>query len=1711
MPSRVDLRSRIAALSANLSAHTGPERDAVIRLEELLAHARFSDLAAEDIAGELSVDRVSWDIPSDQQDERNRRLSDLTSGAREDDHPRYRVFRREAPLSAPAIGLTTPAWGRGAAIDQTLGPFDGIDGRLFWFDFYRLIGLVPIYLEGDPSPALLFQLDEHLLEPGKSLSIRDVLRLLNRRQYDIGPSTVWLRADLLTPSAPSGTFVGLRGKGGQLVFSPPPVDAGGKLTVPSGGSCHMHLNLRVPAAARVSGGRAGIDAAEALIALPDTFSFVLASGRAAVTAVGCASWELYGQPIGFEWRQGASPFFEPSLQSVVIPMSPSASEIGVDVERSPFANVEGSAPIRRAGWALPVAAIDVAHPTEAAGSGALAVQAESGLTLGWSGLREGPIRLPRPWIVLSPELVFITDPRASSSHAHQKLRLWKDEDSRFRSGIDLRYSDSFDISYLSASTGSEVVLALTNAEARLDRPVDVTGTPLPIRMLSSLLLLGYTDTVRMASLYDDNILVDSLDPRATWPLAGDRERSVAIRNALFIVTPVNSLLLFARLLDEERVDRAVLVLGMGLYGLLPTLPDPYAANIGTLRRYARRRQRARQVGALLLATVDWRKAADDEKPDHVHTSFAFAAIAGQDRAFAAWASATRATSAPPRSSLEVEPRVASTETLASSGDPRSNERDWARLFERFEAEEFALLDVSSRADQMGVSFAWFDASTLDEDDYIFFRIYGVRDGSSLDAAAIPLKVRGMDLSAEGRYVRAFTAPQVSWEPLVNRTTPRVIGGTPPYDPPSGGNYYPNDGGPTRLLNNSVELVAIAPLTVAEFLFRDFQSRRDGFTGALFTLPFGLRAFAEFSRQNQFAPDLPGAKLELNQPEYEDGAVKGGLQLRVDAPEHPAESPIFMGSTLQLENVLGHGGRQALAGTLGRSVGIVFNNEFFYGSNIGYKRRGVPLARIDFSGYGASIFSHWQNPNAAIAATSQAHFEVIVGRTAHEVIQVRSLVYPWGFRVVRTITLLRMSSGYVFRDDTGWEAESDGLYDFRYNVYRTAATGDLVVVQQPNPYAFHPGVVRGVFRVRNIRETTAVPRFESTWNKNDGDSYVDDDGVLRTVDSSTPSEARNPAVELQPIYFDADVGVDGVKSGAGGGRVPSKGILGYVQIAPRGEPLPPELFALLLTSQLGAIGGPVDCVVDIGGSGQHMRLSRVDVNSSADTGGKPIFVSAARGAVILPRDGAWSVVQHTQATGEVSPLDPQAAVPLIRRGLLDTATQTTDASPADLLRLADPKEIVQAPTESTRNYGLLHSTETQKALFRLPSFKEGVDQLLGAPPDFADAYRIINSPGIFPNVQDALPLALGAFQTKILAEGYRLLDQANPDAVFEQALPEGPLYLINESFLKVYVEYAKKNKHGNTMSPGHLRYGFDSSASDVGKRWLSKVNDIGMVVDLGPLDRLIMIKGKLDAEKGRAPAFKEPQIEFSDALKPVIEILQLLQQLQGGDYQEAFQKGLEVAMSNSADSWTYAFHARKEIPVVKFPPGPLYDEPLAPLKLEAHLALGVYFNEALKVTTDPRQLIPSAGAFLEFGGRLSVMCVSVGIATVYATGSVDLRISADIKTGRALFMKFGFGAEVVAALPVVANVSLLFMVGVEIVLDSSQLTISGFLLFRGRAEILGGIVSITIQIEAKGSVKRLEAQNRTDMIAQVTFGLDISIFLVINIHFSESWQESRQIA
>ena len=98
--------------------------------------------------------------------------------------------------------------------------------------------------------------------------------------------------------------------------------------------------------------------------------------------------------------------------------------------------------------------------------------------------------------------------------------------------------------------------------------------------------------------------------------------------------------------------------------------------------------------------------------------------------------------------------------------------------------------------------------------------------------------------------------------------------------------------------------------------------------------------------------------------------------------------------------------------------------------------------------------------------------------------------------------------------------------------------------------------------------------------------------------------------LQPVFFNADIEIENPVSGfitktiAGKERklIPSKKILGFVQLAPRGLPLTAAKFNELLARQGGTIGGPIDCVIDIGVSGQQMRLSRFDVSNSFQADG-----------------------------------------------------------------------------------------------------------------------------------------------------------------------------------------------------------------------------------------------------------------------------------------------------------------------------------------------------------------------------------------------------------------------------------------------------------------------------------------------------------------------------
>ena len=118
--------------------------------------------------------------------------------------------------------------------------------------------------------------------------------------------------------------------------------------------------------------------------------------------------------------------------------------------------------------------------------------------------------------------------------------------------------------------------------------------------------------------------------------------------------------------------------------------------------------------------------------------------------------------------------------------------------------------------------------------------------------------------------------------------------------------------------------------------------------------------------------------------------------------------------------------------------------------------GVPLRRYDITGYGASTFSEWTNTTPVSTDVLKAHFHVLIGRTSHEIIQVQSIIYPWAIKVVRTITIDRQASGSVERYDSGWQAASDGLFDYPNG---TGITRNQI----------HSGLISGVINVKNIQQ------------------------------------------------------------------------------------------------------------------------------------------------------------------------------------------------------------------------------------------------------------------------------------------------------------------------------------------------------------------------------------------------------------------------------------------------------------------------------------------------------------------------------------------------------------------------------------------------------------------------------------------------------------------
>jgi hypothetical protein len=1654
------------------------------------------------------------------------------------------VFRRETAFRSNLLGNSVPDAAVGMAPTESFGPFIDKLGRRFWFDVFRPTVLTSVAFVGAP------------------VALRLPIRVPRAGQtaYAVEAGSAWIASTLFARiSALTGYYTGLTIAGGRIDLSQPAQLSGGDIVLAPGTVVTLHLTL-VQAPVTLPPHTAGVDAAEVAVDLPKTFDLtfdlngsMLQAGPAKCTVFGCST----------SFTQSAKPpIWVGIINQIVVPFDAITDTNSPD--RFVFARSEsalctpaGSASIDSAltGWLLPVTKAVPTALGKAAGIGAMCQTLDTGISAKWRGLKGGATILPHPGIIVDPVTVTVLDFAAANERGRLRWDLWRNAKNAHRSRVDLQFGATFPFIFItSASTDSEGVFYFCGHTTAIDRPVDANGNPFEIKSSIAFAAITQTGDSFHAFLLDNDLLLDGK------PATADafRRHSIVLRNALFTVSRPRTLALFGDL-TGDRITAGLLALTHDIWLYLPTLPDPYVANYRNLLG-----DRAAIVSGVqqqaLTGFVRWpdkspmaANAPDPGDPrGFVHYTFSpllpvLDAIPAANRNFqtgvasfqqrlmdaaapahqftarsqavgdlASRRSETNAATA--ASALQsdagkaviadleansllrhVADKAAYVDTLlisalrqgnafaasfALAGNGNPNLAVASRT--GFGGDPLMLLDVSTNADLMGI--------TVGPPLEVFRDARGARlqqaqgfivGGDSTTLA--PLQVMNMDVVTTGRYLRAATLPQVSWEPVFNFPLKQTFDPNDSVTTTPGLFVYENDGIPTRIFSESPHPVPIAPLPVTRHFVGEFNNRHTpGQLMAAFTLPFGILAKADFNRSTD--PLENSASVDFNMPRF--GHLHGGLQIKARAPATTAKdptSPSFPGATIQLDNISwGFFGVALTGSTLGATVRDIFNNEFAPGG--GQPR--VPLERIELSGYGTSIFSNWRNPLANTADVSQAQFNVVVGRTAHEVIQVRSILYPNGAHMVRTITLMRSNNGYVFRSDSGWQPESDGFYDFSYRI--NLGGGDVRDI--PNPYEFHTQPVKRVSNIREIHDFPEAGTFTSSFRLDDPDlppglkalSVPEWKKLFAKVNSLSDALP----VHLQAVVFDADVHLDNVVaggSGAGGDTiVQSRRMLGYVQIAPSAIALPAHVFAELLHFQNGSLGGPVDCIIDIAQSKQRMRVQRVDVSAAPDNSGHNVFVTAARGALILPADGAWSVVKQQTDTGDVKPIPPLESVPLIKpNASLNFLLQ----NPAD----------VYTPTSQT-HYGVVQSTGTQKLLFDVPQFSPGVAKLKSAQTYFADAYKLLNSKGVFPNVANALGLTAAEREVEIIGEG--LMKMAKRSIDLGSLLPDTYTYaFIDEpGVLRIYVQYANTGK-----TKSKLTLGIDSTAA-LADRWKAALADMRVIVDLGPFTELMWVDGNFAAGSGASPQVAKPNLQFGPVLQPVVDILQVLATLTG----EEFDSGMNVGMSNAADNWEYKFNCAKEIPVIRFPsPDELTLNPNPPLKLEAGLRVGFYFNEVLSIPTDLKQLVPACGAYVEFYGGLQVQCFTLGAASIYGVGRVTLGIAADSKAGITLHMKFGFGAEVVVGLPVVANVSVLYMVEVEVSIAASALDVAGLLLIRGSAEICGGLVAIAIQIEAGGSVHK--DPSGTYVIAQVTFSVDVCLLWVIDIDVTEHWQEQRQIA
>jgi hypothetical protein len=1299
----------------------------------------------------------------------------------------------------------------------------------------------------------------------------------------------------------------------------------------------------------------GPDARQAQVVVPAHATFALKPGGATITNLDNSSLEAFGTTVHLTYA--GAPFFYDAFQNrVAVPCNVDVRSFAAPDSRSTLVKIAGAAPLVAAAWSMPIAIVAAADLGTAAGSGGTALALGAGLTMTWSG-RDAIAACGPSELVAEPASLLLASLVARTSNVPQRVPLWN-AGGTARGTLDLRFPKPFAFEFVSETIGVEAFVFLAPLSTSLDRPRTINGDR--VHFESDIALVGL---LQIAS--ESAFVVEALATAAERTSI----QSYALKN-LVLKASDPLFLVIVGTYAAGAVPRGTLGLQFALHFALPILPDPYAANILFDPR------RLREPGT--LGTVDVLVRWLPSKPPTIDLLLPPDALA-----------------------LITRAPHPSTTTFAIQ-DPDA--QNLAALNARFATVAplsdgaVSLLDLSSNVSLFGV--------TLDPNV--------TRTGLPAGPPPPPLpapSVNDLFFKLTGLGVHVLTLPAVQYEPVL---TPDASTSFPnPFPSPL---TFGDTGGATLFATDAVELVPVAPRPAIDAMLAAYNSPSQPSRVAIrFTLPFGIAAVAELERS--IIPLFASPSLGEVTPRFSVAGLTGGDQLSVRAAVsllllNNAQSPSLAGLAVQLHDARANG--LPTMTTVLSPIDDTFNSTF--GPTSAAPR--VPVTRIDISGFGESVFSDWRSPGDDPPTISKAQFEVFVGRTALEVVQAYSILYPYAVRVVRTITIERTNSAAVVRHDSGWQAVSDGLYAFPEAGLTT-----------------HPGIVRSVTHVGNIRDT--------------GQTYTTKDA---------------DQIELMAVRFDCDVQIENAVAGAGPTGVPARDQLGYVQltrVAAHGQLLAAQYAQLLV--DVGALGGPIDCIVDIGGSGQRMRVARVDVGATKFSGG-PDFAMTAWGSPIFPGGGQWSFLQQTAAGGAPQAVDRDRGIPLIRAGAAPAPPPSS--SP---YRYADPADTL-TPDNPSSDYGILHATGTQRTFFPRPKIEAGSHALTSTrPPVLADPYVLATATGLFPSTDSCIPFPDANYSLQIGAGGN--LKLARPSPNFTTPVLKR---VVQQSGAVRTIVYCN-----DELSPPNLSVvtlAIDTSAA---LPWSIEIDNLSLATESGSHGEISRVVGNFKADAATPATFAGAHLVFGPALQPVQTVVSFLENF-------GPMPPLNVNMTND-----FAVKAGLKIDLqdllLVLPP------PISAVLTEFVDDLDFSVLEHISAT--------KASAETQFELTITVPTPFTPIVAI-GLAQFTIKIGSDFGTAFEFLLGFGVGVD--------------FKIGpfeASAYFAETQFLITGDTVFGlGAGSIIKGsvdleVVSIDISVEAKIALLHVDCGGGSSIygVAQVTFALEITIAFVIDINFEEQAQ------